>query len=70
MHRGNRYYEALRAKYIAEAKEAEAVLHTYFTKSVGIGEHSDLIEEFDKQLGKLAEAQDKLSSLKDLIKNA
>ena len=62
MHRGNRYYEALRAKYIAEA-----VLHTYFTKSVGIGEHSDLIEEFDKQLEKLATAQEKLSSLEGLL---
>jgi len=67
MHRGNRYYEALRAKYIAEAKEAEAVLHTYFTNSVGIGEHSDLIEEFDKQLDKLASAQEKLCSLEGLL---
>jgi hypothetical protein len=70
MHRGNPYYEALIAKYQAEILEAKAVLKTYFTNSVGIGEHSDLIDEFDKQLGKLAEAQDKLSSLKDLIKNA
>ena len=67
MHRGNRYYEALRAKYIAEAKEAEAVLHTYFTKSVGIGEHSDLIEEFDKQMDKLATAQEKLQALEGLL---
>ena len=67
MNRGNRYYEALRAKYIAEAKEAEAVLHTYFTNSVGIGEHSDLIEEFDKQLDKLAAAQEKLEALESLL---
>ena len=67
MHRGNRYYEALRARYIAEAKEAEAVLHTYFTKSVGIGEHSELIPEFDKQLEKLANAQEKLAALEGLL---
>jgi hypothetical protein len=42
-------------------------LHTYFTNSVGIGEHSDLIEEFDKQLDKLAAAQEKLEALESLL---
>lgn len=67
MHRGNKYYEALKAKYIAEAKEAEAVLSTYFKNSVGIGEHSDLIEEFDKHITKLADAKEKLEVLEGLL---
>lgn len=67
MHRGNKYYEALKAKYIAEAKEAEAVLETYFKNSVGIGEHSDLIEEFDKHIVKLSEAKEKLEVLEGLL---
>ena len=45
---GNPYYDALEAKYIAQIKEAQAVLQTYFQNSVGIGEHSDLLPEFDK----------------------
>jgi hypothetical protein len=67
MHRGNKYYEALKAKYIAEAKEAEAVLETYFKNSVGIGEHSDLIEEFDKHIAKLSDAKEKLEVLEGLL---
>ena len=63
MHRGNRYYEALRAKYIAEAKEAEAVLHTYFTNSVGIGEHPQHIDEVDKLIEKIAAAEEKIKVL-------
>ena len=43
---GNPYYDALEAKYIAQIKEAQAVLQTYFQNSVGIGEHSDLLPEF------------------------
>ena len=65
---GNPYFDALEAKYIAEIKEAQAVLATYFQNSVGIGEHSDLLPEFDKWVGKLAEAEDKLKSLRNLLK--
>lgn len=68
MYRGNPYYEALEAKYIAQIKEAQAVLQTYFQNSVGIGEHSDLLPEFDKWVSKLAEAEDKLNSLRGLLK--
>lgn len=65
---GNPYFDALEAKYIAEIKEAQAVLATYFQNSVGIGEHSELLPEFDKWVGKLAEAEDKLKSLRNLLK--
>ena len=67
MYRGNKYYEALKLKYLGEIAEAEAVLNTYFTNSVGIGEHSELLPEFDKWLGKLAEAKDKLNALEGLL---
>jgi hypothetical protein len=68
MYRGNPYFEALAAKYNAEILEAEAVLQTYFQNSVGIGEHSDLLPEFDKWVGQLAEAKDKLKALENLLK--
>tara|TARA_B100000497_G_C7522463_1_gene317384 strand:+ start:165 stop:374 length:210 start_codon:yes stop_codon:yes gene_type:complete len=68
MYRGNPYYEALHAKYKAEILEAQAVLQTYFQNSVGIGEHSELLPEFDKWISKLAEAKDKLKSLEALLK--
>jgi len=65
---GNPYYDALEAKYIAQIKEAQAVLQTYFKNSVGIGEHSDLLPEFDKWVEQLASADEKLQALRKLLK--
>jgi len=67
MYRGNAYYEALELKYKAQIAEAEAVLGTYFKNSVGIGEHSELLPEFDKWIAQLAEAKDKLNALEGLL---
>lgn len=58
------YAVALELKYRAEIAEAKAVLETYFKRTVGIGEHSDLLTEFDTWIEKLANAEDKLESLK------
>ncbi len=65
---GNPYYDALEAKYIATIKETQAVLQTYFQNSVGIGEHSDLLPEFDKWVEQLASADEKLQALRKLLK--
>ena len=64
---------ALRAKYEAEIAEADATANIYLDNSVGIGEHPQHIEEIDKQLDKIAQAEEKISALehfypqKDLI---
>ena len=58
------FYEALIKKYEAETEESLATLRVYMNKSVGIGEHSDLITELDKYVVKLAAAEDSLSTLK------
>jgi hypothetical protein len=63
------FYEALVAKYEAQIAEGTAVLDTYFNASVGIGEHSDLLTEFDVWIEKIAAAKDKLETLKSLIFN-
>ncbi len=63
---GMNYREALVLKYKAEIAEAEAILNTYFNSSVGIGEHSDLLIEFDKWIEKLANAKDKLNTIENI----
>ena len=63
MEAGKLYFEALVKKYEAQIMEARATLHTYFHSSVGIGEHSDMLEEFDKHMENLAAAEDKLEKL-------
>jgi hypothetical protein len=57
-------YRALEAKYEAQIAEAEATLSIYFTNSVGIGEHPQHLEEMDKFVSQLADAKDKLETLK------
>lgn len=57
------FYKALRKKYEAEIEESLATLQIYLNKSVGIGEHSDLITELDKYVSKLATAEDNLATL-------
>ena len=57
--------DALEAKYQADIAHADATLTIYLEYSVGIGEHPQHIEECDKLINKIAEAKDKLETLKD-----
>jgi methylaspartate ammonia-lyase len=59
-------YEALESKYLAQIAEAKATLAIYFESSVGIGEHPQHLEEMDKFVSQLAEAEDKLQTLHSL----
>jgi len=62
-------YEALELKYRAQIAEAKATLSIYFENSVGIGEHPQHLEEMDKLISQLADAQDKLEALNQLTFN-
>ena len=57
--------EALEKKYEAQIAEADATIKIYLENSVGIGEHPQHVEECDKLIGKIAEAEDKLQILKE-----
>ena len=57
--------DALEAKYDAQIAEADATIKIYLENSVGIGEHPQHIEEIDKQLQKIADAQEKLRVIED-----
>ena len=55
--------QALEDRYNAQISEADATIKIYLDHSVGIGEHPQHIDEIDKQLEKIANAQDKLKEL-------
>ena len=57
--------DALEARYEAQILEADATLKIYLEHSVGIGEHPQHIDEVDKLVQKIADAQEKLQVLKD-----
>jgi len=56
-------YDALKLKYQSQYKEAEATMSIYFNNSVGIGEHPQHIEEMDKLVSVMVDANDKLELL-------
>lgn len=58
--------DALKARYIAQRLEALATLEVYMKNSVGIGEHPQIIEEMDKLIKSIAEANDCLETLNEL----
>ena len=57
--------DALRAKYEAEIAEADATANIYLNNSVGIGEHPQHIEEVNKQIEKIANAEEKIKILQE-----
>ena len=59
----NKLLQAALSHYEAQRDEALAVLDIYFNKSVGIGEHSNLLKEILEWSQKLAEAEENISTL-------
>ena len=55
--------DALEARYEAQILEADATLKIYLENSVGIGEHPQHIDEIDKLIEKIANAEEKLAIL-------
>ena len=55
--------QALEDKYQAQISEADATIKIYLDNSVGIGEHPQHIEEIDKLLQKIVDAQEKIREL-------
>ena len=55
--------DALEDRYNAQISEADATLKIYLEHSVGIGEHPQHLDEVDKLIEKIANAQEKLKEL-------
>ena len=57
--------DALEARYNSQIAEADATIKIYLENSVGIGEHPQHIDEIDKLVDKIAQAEEKLKILKE-----
>ena len=53
-------------KALEKRYEAEATIKIYFNNSVGIGEHPQHIDEVDKLVEKISNAEEKLKIVKEL----
>mgnify|MGYP005722870875 CR=1 FL=1 len=55
--------DAMIKKYEGDIAEANANLQVYLSNPMGIGEHSEIMVEVDKQVEKIANAEEKLDTL-------
>ena len=55
--------QALEDKYNAQISAADATIKIYLDHSVGIGEHPQHLEEIDKLLQQIVDAQEKLKEI-------
>ena len=56
---------ALEDRYNAQISEAEATLKIYLEKPVAIGEHPQHVDEADKLIDKIAQAEEKIKVLQE-----
>ena len=56
-------YDTALAEFESKRDKALATARIYMENPVGIGEHPQFIEEMDKQLDKMASAEEKLTTL-------
>ena len=56
-------YVAIKNRYLSEMSEAKAVLEIYFNNPIGIGGHSQILQDMNKQLEKMSSANGKLQQL-------
>lgn len=53
--------DALVKRYQAQKAEGIAILNLYTNQSVGVGEHPQILDEMDKAISKIAEAEEKIN---------
>ena len=56
----NLILDALIVFYEGQIKVAKANIEIFLENSVGVGEHNDIVETIDKEIAKIADAEDKL----------
>jgi len=61
--------KALIKKLEGDIAIAEANINVYLKQSVGIGEHPDIIESIETQVVKMAEADEKIQTIKKYFLN-
>ncbi len=61
----NYLLEALCAKLEGEIQVAKANVMVYQKNAAGIGEHPDVVEAIETQISKIAEAEDKLETIRN-----
>ena len=59
--------QALKKKLEGDVAVAKANVLVYKEESVGIGEHPEIVQAIEMEVAKMAEAQDKLDTVNQLL---
>jgi|TARA_A100001391_G_scaffold203230_1_gene195001 hypothetical protein len=59
--------DALVARYQAQKLEALSNLNIYLTAAVGVGEHPNIVDECDKLIAKVSEANERIETLRTIV---
>ncbi|OUU80832.1 MAG: hypothetical protein CBC38_00650 [Gammaproteobacteria bacterium TMED78] len=59
----NSFYNAALSHWRSKKDESIATLELYFSNSVGIGEHSAILDEINKWTNELSQADDNIKNL-------
>ena len=59
---------ALKKRYEAQIAESSAILNIYINNSVGIGEHPQHLDEMDKLLQVIVDAEEKTKMIERYVK--
>ena len=59
--------DALVARYQAQKLEALTNLNVYLTSAVGVGEHPNIVDECDKLIAKVSEANERIETLTTIV---
>jgi hypothetical protein len=62
--------KALKKRYEAQIAESSTTINIYLTNSVGIGEHPQHLDEIDKLLQVIVDAEEKIKVVERIIANA
>jgi hypothetical protein len=60
--------EALKKRYEAQIAESSTTINIYLSNSVGIGEHPQHLDEIDKLLQVIVDAEDKIKLIDRWVK--
>ena len=59
--------DALVARYQAQKLEALTNLNVYLSAAVGVGEHPNIVDECDKLIAKVSEANERIETLRTIV---
>lgn len=62
--------DALASKLEGDIAIAKANIRVYTERSVGIGEHPEIVQAIETEVSKAVEAQDKLNMVKELLNDS